>query len=165
MGRWAFLWPVQPAAQASSAGFPIDYGLAEAADGVGEIDSISAAQVVDGQHALFRVWVGGEDMTPVNPGEQAAVDGRRLESAVLFDEDVVDCGFGDLVALIQEEDVFMARFDRGLEGLRVERAVGGLVKIHGVLRVGALRGDAETLRLGRGLGEWLGGDLDGAVRA
>jgi len=67
--------------------------------------------------------VGGEDVAAVDTGKQAAIDGGREEAAVLFDEDVVDCAFGDFAAQIEKQHVVVACLRCSLEGLRIEGAV------------------------------------------
>jgi hypothetical protein len=111
----------------------------------------------------MRVGIGFEDVAAVDAGEEAAVDGRGEEAAVFLDEDVVDGGFGDFVALIEKEDFVVAGLDCCLEGLRVEGAMGGFVEVHGVSRVGSFCGDADSEGLTGGGCDWLGRDLEGAV--
>jgi hypothetical protein len=112
------------------------------------------AEIVEAQDAFLRVGVGGEHMAAMDAGEQAAGDGRGEQAAVFLDEDVVDGGFSDFAAVIQEQHIVVAGCASGLEGLRVDGAMGGLVEVHGVGGVGALGGDAdaEGWRFGSGMG-------------
>ena len=127
-----------------SVAFPVDDGLAEAADGVAEVDGVGAAQVFDGEGGLMRVGVGFEDVAAVDAGEDAAIDGRREELAVFLDYKAVDGAFGDFAALIEEKDFVVTGLGCGVEGLRVERAMGGFVEVHGVLGIGEFGRDADA---------------------
>src|SRR5580658_6630085 len=90
--------------QAESVAFPGNDGGTKAADGVGEIDGVGLAEVFECEDLLVCVGVGFEDVAAVDAGEQPAFDGRREEAAGFLDEDVVDGGFGDFAAVVQEED-------------------------------------------------------------
>ena len=83
-------------------------------------------------------------MAALDPGENAAVDGRGYEAAVPLDEDVVDGGFCDFAAMIEEEDFVVAGMDGCLQGIGVERTVGGFVEVYGLLRVGSFCGDEDA---------------------
>jgi len=144
-------------------GLPVDDCGAQAADGVGEIDAVGVAEIVEAQDAFLRVGVGGEHMAAVDAGEQAAGGGRGEQAAVFLDEDVVDSGFSDFATVIQEQHIVVGGCASGLEGLRIERAMGGLVEVHGVGGVSALGGDADAERLEVRFGDGLGGDVEGAV--
>ena len=131
-----------------SVAFPVDDGLAEAADGVAEVDGVGAAQVFDGEGGLMRVGVRFEDVAAVDAGEQAAIDWWRVEAAGFLDEDVVDGGFGDLAALVQEEDFVEAGLGCGLESIGIEGAMGGFVEVHRVRGIGVLGSDSDAEGVG-----------------
>jgi hypothetical protein len=135
----------------------------KAADGVGEINGVGVAEIVFGEDGFLCVGVGGEDVAALDAREQSAVDRRREETTVFLNENVVDGAFGDFAALIQEEDVVVTGGDCGLEGLGVQRAVGGFVEVHGIFGIGALSGNADAEGFGGRGGDGLGGDLEGAV--
>lgn len=127
---------------------PVDFGRAEGADGVAEINGVGLAEVLFGEDGFPGLEVGGQDVAAVHAGKEAALDGWGEETAGFLDEDVVDGGLGDFAAVVQEEYVVVAGFNCGLEGLRVEGAMGGLVEVHGVAGVGALGGDADAEGVG-----------------
>src|ERR1039458_4827772 len=89
-------------------------------------------------------------MAAMDTCQQPTLDGRREPAAVSFHEDVVDGAFGDLAAAIEKQHIVKTRLGCGLEGLRVEGSVCGLVKEHGVPGIGALEGDAYAHRLDAG---------------
>jgi len=120
-------------------------------------------EILKDQDALLCVGACGEGMAAVDAWEQAAGDGRRQETAGFFDKNVVHGGFGDFAAVIQEQDIVKTRRVGGLEGMRVQRAAGGFVEVHGVVGVGTVGGYADAEGMGCGERQGLGGDLEGAV--
>ena len=68
--------------------------MAEATDGVGEVEGGGGAQVGEGEDAFGGAGVGLEEMLAVDAGEQAAGDGRGIEFSGNFDEEIVVHGFG-----------------------------------------------------------------------
>ena len=123
-------------------------GPAKAADGVAQIDGVSAADVFEAQDALFGVGVSREDVAAVDAGEQAAVNWRGNQASARFDKHVVDCALCNFPAPIEEENVIITGRDCRLEGFCVERAVGGFVEVHRISGIGALSGDADVEGLG-----------------
>jgi len=121
----------------------MDEGEAETTDGVRQIDLVGCAQIVEAEDFFYDVGLSFKDMTAMDAGEQAAGNGRRVEDAVLLDEDVVDCAFRDFIALIQEDHVIVSGLRCGLQRFSVEGAMRGFVKVHGIGRVGALTGNAD----------------------
>ena len=142
---------------------PIDDGLTNATNGIAKVDGVGLAEVLDGEDLFFCFGVGGKDVTALDAGEQAAIDGRREEAAILFDKDVVNGAFGDLVVNIQKQDIVIACLGCGPVRLSVEKTLGGLVEVHGVARVGALGGDADAQGLGGGCGDGLIRDVQMAL--
>ena len=99
--------------------FPVDDGRAEAADCVAEIDCVGIAEVLEGEGLFFGVGICGEEAATMDAGKYATVDGWGEEAAIFLDEEVVDGGLCDFVAVIEEEDFVVAGFDCGLESRSV----------------------------------------------
>jgi len=148
-----------------TSGGPVDLGWTKAANGVGEINGVGIAKVVEGEAALCCAGVCLKNELAMHAGDEAALDGRGEEPASALDEDVVVGSFGDFTAFVEEENFVVAGLRDRCKCFDVERAVGGLVEVHGIERVDALGRESDAERLGSGdfFGEDLAGDLKFAI--
>jgi len=94
-----------PRKTALTAPSPVDLHSAQAADCVGQVDSVGEAEVVEGQHALLDFGPGFEQMAAVNSGQQTALDGRREPAAVFLGKHITDSAFSDFATQIEKKRV------------------------------------------------------------
>jgi hypothetical protein len=142
-------------AKPNSRVFPLNHRPAQAADGVRQIDCVGVVKVLDGEHALLCVRPYFQNVTALNAGQQAALDGRREQVPIFLNKNVVNSAFRDFVAEVEKQHVIKTSLGSSLESLSVEGPVRGFVKEHGVLRIGALGGDADP--------KWFSAGEDGAA--
>lgn len=77
---------------------------AEAAEGAAEPEGAWGLEVGEGEDALFDVRTGFEEMAAHDAGEDSGRERRGEEVVVLLDEEVADGAFGELAALVEEDD-------------------------------------------------------------
>jgi hypothetical protein len=86
----------------------MDESEAEATNGVRQIDLVGCVEIVEAEDLFYDVGLSFKHVAAMDAGEQAAVNGRSVEDAVLLNEDVVDGAFCDFIALIQEDHVVVS---------------------------------------------------------
>jgi hypothetical protein len=127
---------------------PVNDGRAKATDGVRKIDGVGLAKIFAGKDAFFGVGVGGEDVTAMDTGEQAAGYGRCEETAIFLHENVVDGALGDFAAFIQEEGIVVSGGGCGVEGFCIKRAGRGFVEVHRIVGIDGMGGEAHAEEFG-----------------
>lgn len=89
-------------------------GSAETSEGAAEPEGVWGVEVGEGEGALLEGGVGFEEVAAEDAGEDAGGEGRGEElpcPAVVggeFEEEIADGALGELVALVEEEDLVEA---------------------------------------------------------
>jgi hypothetical protein len=101
--------------------------LAETADGVAEVDGLGVREVGKGEGLLAGGGVSSKDVCAEDARQDAGGERRGEKLSVEADEEGADGAFGELAALVEEENLVEA-YGAGLgEFGVVELALGGLV--------------------------------------